>query len=622
MAKVLEIDEYLSPDDIACYIANQWVTLNSFRQNWTTSKEEILRYIFATDTTQTSNSKLPWSNKTTIPKLCQIRDNLHANYMATMFPKKKNVKWEGDTKQDSDIKKTQAIEAYMGWAMDRPEYYAEVSKIVLDYIDFGNAFVIPEWIDGRNPSSEEGGLKYGFVGPRIRRINPLDIVFNPTAPSFAESPKIIRSMVSLGEIQEILNRESKTPEEQEDAKEILKYAKGIRQYINDYPGEATTKDAIYQIAGFDTFRAYLSSNIVEILTFYGDVYIEKTGEFKRNQIIKVIDRHKIISQRENPSYFGTAPIYHVGWRIRPDNLWAQGPLDNLVGLQYRIDHLENMKADVWDLTRYPVFKIKGYAEDFEWQPGERIYIGDDGDVEVVAPDVGALQANTEIAILEQKMEEMAGSPKEAMGFRTPGEKTKYEVQRLENAASRIFQNKISQFERDLVEPSLNAQLELARRNLSATSIPIFDEDFKVTDFLSISPSDIVGNGRIRPMAARHFAEQAQLVQDLNNFFSSAIGHDPAILVHFSAKRLAQMWERLLDIEDYGVVQPYIRISEMAEAQTLQQIAMEQAQMTAGTPSGMGGDYDLQADQNSVAPGGQGPGQAPSGPVPPSIPRTV
>jgi len=115
-----------------------------------------------------------------------------------------------------------------------------------------------------------------------------------------------------------------------------------------------------------------------------------------------------------------------------------GPLDNLVGMQYRIDHLENMKADIWDLTRYPIFKIKGYVEDFDWSPGERIICGDDGDVDLVSPDVQVLNFNTEISILEAKMEEMAGAPKEAMGFRTPGEKTKYEVQRIENAASRIF----------------------------------------------------------------------------------------------------------------------------------------------------------------------------------------
>ena len=35
------------------------------------------------------------------------------------------------------------------------------------------------------------------------------------------------------------------------------------------------------------------------------------------------------------------------------------------------------------------------------------------------------------------MEEMAGAPKEAMGFRSPGEKTAYEVQRMENAASQV-----------------------------------------------------------------------------------------------------------------------------------------------------------------------------------------
>jgi hypothetical protein len=40
-----------------------------------------------------------------------------------------------------------------------------------------------------------------------------------------------------------------------------------------------------------------------------------------------------------------------------------GPLDNLVGMQYRIDHLENLKADVFDLIAFPPLKIKGYVED-------------------------------------------------------------------------------------------------------------------------------------------------------------------------------------------------------------------------------------------------------------------
>ena len=85
-----------------------------------------------------------------------------------------------------------------------------------------------------------------------------------------------------------------------------------------------------------------------------------------------------------------------------------------------MDHVENMKADIYDLTRYPVTKIKGFVEDFVWQPGEKIYVSEEGDVELVAPDVQALQANFEIQNLERLMEEMAGAPREAMGFRTPG----------------------------------------------------------------------------------------------------------------------------------------------------------------------------------------------------------
>jgi len=599
----LDLETYLTTDDLACRISDQWITWNNQRQIWMKDKEEIQRYVFATDTTKTSNSMLPWSNKTTIPKLCQIRDNLFANYMATMFPKNKNIVWEGSSKIDES--KSKAIEAYMTWVVDRPEFYAEMSKLVLDYIDYGNCFAIPEWFDKRDRRPDAEAVAT-YVGPRIRRINPMDIVFDPTAITFAEAPKIIRSIISVGEVKELLERV--TNRNRKETQELYDYLMDIRKNAKAYPGETITKDVIYDIAGFTSYRNYLESNNVEILTFYGDIYNQEKDTFERNQIVKVIDRHKVLSQEANPSFFGTAPIYHVGWRIRPDNLWAMGPLDNLVGLQYRIDHIENMKADCWDLTRYPVFKVKGYVQDFDWSPGEKIFIGDDGDVELLAPDPGVLQANTEIAVLEQKMEEMAGSPKEAMGFRTPGEKTKYEVQRLENAASRIFQNKTSQYERNFAEPIYNGMLELARRYMDDSVIRIFDSEFKVADFRTLTPEDITGNGRIKPMAARHFAEQSQLVQDLNAFFSSAVGQDPLVLVHFSGQKIARMFERLLDIEEQEIVSPYIRISEQSEMQMMSQVANEQSQMAATTPSGMGNDYDINSANTMV----QGPGLEGSG----------
>lgn len=590
-SKTLDIDEILVEDDIACQIADYWMKWEGLRQPAVQAWEETQRYIFATDTTKTANAKLPWSNKTTIPKITQIRDNLHANYMAAQFPKRKWLIWEGSRDQDNTFEKRQAIEAYMSnYALDRNEFYKEISKLYLDYIDNGNCFVMPTWVDERQESGED--VTSGYVGPACQRISPYDIVFNPASPDFKSAPKIVRSIVSMGEVQEMLNRYAVDEESTEEYQNLWNYMKDIRETVGMYPGDATTKNAIYTIAGFGNYSDYLNSNFCEILTFYGDLYVEGDNKFYRNHVIKVVDRHKVILMEPNPSFFGFAPIFHAGWRTRQDNLWSMGPLDNLIGMQYRIDHLENMKADVFDLIAYPPLVIKGYVEDFDWGPFERIYAGDDGEVEVLSPDVQALNADMQIALLEQKMEEFAGSPKEAMGFRTPGEKTKYEVQRLENAAARIFEAKIAQFEREIIEPLVTSMLELAKRRMDVAAVKVIDDDLKAETFMSLTREDITGSGRLRPIASRHFAEQAELVQNLTSFFASVPGQDPSIVAHFSSVGLAKLFENVLNIEDWNIVQPYVRIAERAKANNMQAISDEQSAMELQTPSGLtAGDYD-------------------------------
>ena len=130
MTKVLYVDDLLVPDSLAHSISDKYQRWDMKRSEKLGEWEEIQRYIFATDTTKTGNSKLPWSNKTTIPKLCQIRDNLYANYLATLFPKQKFLEWEGDTRDDSSRAKKEAIEQYIAWAIDRNEFYTEAEKIV------------------------------------------------------------------------------------------------------------------------------------------------------------------------------------------------------------------------------------------------------------------------------------------------------------------------------------------------------------------------------------------------------------------------------------------------------------------------------------------------------------
>lgn len=589
--KVLELENVISPDMLATRLTQRYIEWDGMRNIWKSDKEEVRRYVYATDTTQTTNSSLPWKNKTTIPKLCQIRDNLYSNYTATLFPKRKWLVWEANEADSNQKAKRDAIVNYMSWAIEQPSFKHEMDKIILDYIDFGNCFATVEWVDQR--VELEGKVQAGYVGPAIRRLSPLDVVMNPTAENFIQSPKFVRSIISLGELKEALERMS-NDENRTRYEELYEYLQDLRFRARQFEWDWQQRDRLYQMDGFTSFRAYLLSDYCEVLTFYGDWYDPYTKTFEKNRVITVVDRHKVICNEPNPSYFGYPPIFHVPWRKKQDNLWGMGPLDNLVGMQYRLDHVENMKADIWDLVRFPVQKVKGFVEDFTWQPGEKIFVSEEGDVDLVQPQVEVLQSNMEIGYLTQSMEEMAGAPREAMGIRSPGEKTKYEVQSLENASSRLYQNKINQFEEQMVEPLLNAMLELARRNMNgSTTIRIFDDEFKMASFQTLTPEDITGAGRIRPVAARHFAEQAQLIQNLNSLTASNMW--PFVQAHWSGIKLAKIYEDLFDLQDYEVVLPYINLAEQADGQRQVQVLQEKLQKETMTATGMGEDFDLDRD---------------------------
>lgn len=582
--KTIDITHFVAEDRLATVIAEQWTDWNIKKNTARAAWDEVRQYVYATDTSKTTNHQLPWHNKTTIPKLCQIRDNLYANYMATMFPKSKWFDWEGGDQEGEDNNKKAAIENYMLHVVSQPRFFEEMGKAVLDYIDYGNAIGTVEWVDETTELDDR--TQVGYVGPVFRRVSPLDICFNPIAVDFENSPKIIRSVVSLGEVKKLID--SYTNEENREANlELWNYLRETRYHVSEYTGEITSKDMYYQMDGFSSFQQYLQSNYAEILTFYGDIYDIESDTFYENHVIQIVDRHKIICKKPNPSYLGRAPIYHAGWRKRQDNLWAMGPLDNLVGMQYRIDHVENLKADVFDLIAFPVLKIKGYVEDFEWGPMQRITMDTDAEVEMVSPPFNVLSANIEIQQLMDQMEAMAGAPKEAMGIRSPGEKTKYEVQRLENASARIFQSKISQYERQFVEKILNAMLELARRMMNGTTtVRSFDSDFNIVVFQELTVDDVTGTGSLKPKASRHFAEKAEKVQNLQNFFMSPVYQDPMVTQHFSSLAIAKMTDDLLDLEEYELVVPYIRIAESAEAQAMTASAQEQVMDSSTTPSGL------------------------------------
>ena len=179
MPATIDLEVFTDRDRMAANIAEYWNTWDNLRSTWLAEKKEIQDYVFATSTRNTTNASLPWKNKVHIPKLCQIRDNLHANYMATLFPNDNSLVWEGDSPETVVKEKQRLITSYMKNKMKQSKFRTEVSKLVLDYIDYGNVFAMTVFEADYTTDKNTGERTPVYVGPRLVRVAPEDIVFDP-----------------------------------------------------------------------------------------------------------------------------------------------------------------------------------------------------------------------------------------------------------------------------------------------------------------------------------------------------------------------------------------------------------------------------------------------------------
>lgn len=578
--KVAEITGFMGRDQTAEWVSQLWDRFNIQRTEKMMAWDELKKYLFATDTSSTSNSTLPWKNSTTLPKLTQIRDNLHSNYMSALFPNDKWLTWQAYSKDSAKKQKAKIIKAYIENKARMSGFRTTVSKMLYDYIDYGNVFSTCTF-ERRYNTAKDGSKSTQYVGPKAIRISPEDIVFNPTAASFEESFKIVRSVKTIGELKKLAMTE---PEHLFWA-QALERRDMIRKMIGTgYSKEDFNKASQYSVDGFGNLYEYYMSDYMEILEFYGDYHNQDTGELKVNRMITVVDRSVMVRDEPIATDSGAAPIWHCGWRFRPDNLWAMGPLDNLVGMQYRIDHLENLKADAMDLMVHPPLKIVGEVEEFVWEPGAEIHIDEAGDVAPVHTELNSIiVADNQIADLEMKMELYAGAPREAMGVRSPGEKTALEIQTLDNAAGRIFQEKSVNIEINVIEPTLNGMLESARRNMTGSDVIVAtDNDVGAKEFLTITKDDISANGIIRPIGARHFAQQATELQNLIGIANSPLW--AMVAPHTSGKNLTKFIEDLTAIDAYHIFRPNVAIEEAQETQGLMNQVSEDLEVQATGPT--------------------------------------
>lgn len=558
----------------AVEIARLWSEWDTARRKWKDRVNETRAYVFATSTKETTNVQNPWSHSTHLSKITQIYDNLKTNYLMGLFPNDAWLKFEGEDDESVDAAKRLAIESYLQTKHRISDFYEVMSDLLDDWVLTGNCFAGVTYEAETHVDPETGIKTSGYVGPEVYRISPYDIVFNPLASSFYDTPKIIRSIKTVGEIQ----REIEENPESQYMREIFDKAIAMRSHLTEMSADDIDKNIQLQYDGFGTFGNYVKSGYIEMLDFYGDIYDKDEQKLYKNHVITVIDRRWVIRRQPLDTWTGKPHIYHVAWRRRPENLWGMGPLDNLVGMQYRINHLENAKADAFDQMIAPDLVYKGDVQEYPGENGAIIYeVNENGDVGYLAPDTTILNADFQIQNLEDKMELYAGAPREAMGIRTPGEKTKFEVSVLQNAASRIFQNRMNHFESNLLEKVVNAEIEVARRNLDRSDIiRILDTDEGIQEFMTITKEDILANGRIIPTGASHFARQSQLAQDLAQF-QQIVAQDPLLAQHFSPKKLGQLWEEMLGFQKFGLYEPYARMSEEMEAMRLQSAMQDQLQ---------------------------------------------
>lgn len=554
--------QLLTPDSMADEIVQMWTNFKQARSSWEAEVVEVRNYKYATSTRTTELSQADFKNSTTIPKLAQIGMNLQANYNAHLFSSPNWVQFESFSKDSASKESKEIVEAYVRTKVRRKDYEGILNTNLIDWIDTGATFAQQRYVT-ETYKAVDGSSQMLYQGSVLERISPDDIAFDVTASSFKAARKVIRKTYTLGDIRREIEENANTPFTMEILEEmrttrtavrsggLIKAPEGI-----DWKGERLTKD------GFGDLLQYMQGDIVEVLEFYGDFYSIDNGEYLKNHKIIVVDRRKVISMEPSRSRNGSQYIYYVGWEDRPGNLMGMSPLARLVGMQYKLDKLENQRADAFDRIINPPIVEKGDVEFYgvRGAPGGRYVIDTDGDVREINLDATVLNADFQMQNTMAIMEEMAGSPRNASGFRTPGEKTKFEVQFLENGGNRIFRNKTNKFEREFIEPILNDSLELALDNLGETDLVSTEStEFSTQKFIAVDKSALNVSGMIRARGSRLFAEKANALQNLLGIYSSPAAG--MIQPHTSRIKLAQALEDLADIKSLGIITPNIGIQE-------------------------------------------------------------
>lgn len=550
----MNFTEWAKPNVIAAHISSKYDVFQSYREENRSKWEEIESYLFATDTTTLLGGN-KFDHTTHIPMVAQLKEELEAIMYAAVLPHEDFLAWKPYSADAQKLSVRKAVMSYIRNRHSMNGFEKVFRKLIQDLVIYGNCFAQVVYSDDRDSSG------IGYVGPKPKRISPYDIVFDATVTDFTKAPKLIRSMMSMGEF---IKWASSLEGVDESVIEKVKYRRTAFSGLNK---TEYNKNNQFVPDGFSDLQSYYTSGKVEVLRYYGDVYDEKTGEVYPSRYAVVIDRCDLLLDVEEPNSF----IFKGSWSEKPDNTWSQGPLDKIVGINFQINHRENSKSDALDRFIYPDRVFMGDVEAvYNSETGTTDYLAPEGGgVRDLVPDTTVLTADMHQDRLMNHARLAAGLPPQIMGFRTPGEKTLGEVERLDDAALRKFLHKAAQFELDLLEPVVTAELRLGHDYFNEVIRSIERDEDGEYSMVEVTKEDLASNGVLVPIGARRFARQNQQMSALQLLGNSNLGQ--LIGKHLNTYGLAKAVEDLGGFSKFDFIDRNAIIKEEFEMQREQQI---------------------------------------------------
>jgi len=577
--------DYQDKSALADGIVSHWSSWNSSRTQAMELWAEIDSYLHATDTSMLEGGT-NFDHKTHLPILSELHEDLIAIVYSTLFPHDDWLSWKGFEINAITKQVRQKVLSYIKQCHSMNGFSVQMRKVVDDLIRYGNCFTQTYY---KNESSEsEQGMVSGYAGPAIKRISPYDIAFNPVAKEFSKTPKIIRELLTMGDFYEFVSSASEGDccISEEELSEIMKRRTGGN---NDY--SERYKEKQYIPAGFGSIDEYYTSGYIELLWFYGDIFNDTDGTFSKKRCVVVVDRDTVVIDKEElfPA------IFKGGWSPRPDNLWSQGPLDKVVGINYMINHRENSKNDAIDKFTYPDRAYVGDVEEiYDEVTGHTKYImPEGGSVSDIRPDSTVLTFDNQIMMHRDLARTSARLPQQLAGFRTAGEKTATEVQSLNDGAFRGFINKAAQVEEDCVENAVQAELRIAKDNFSSIIKVLEEDEDGILLTTQITEEDLSANGKLIPHGSRRFSRQLQQLQGLTQLANTQIGQ--MVAPHINTYNLAKTVEELYGFDKFGFVNKFASIDEQMEAEERSMLAQQEMVKQSSEPTAL--EMEMMQDED-------------------------